>query len=469
MRPTPRLLLAGSLAAVLAVAPALPGAAAQDAPAPAESGSAAGGSGSLDSALGSVGLDRASFRAQSETADRLSASAEDWKARYPQAFAGVSMTGVVGHVAVVDGREGSDALKVEAATRGVVAQPAPTPAAELDSLARKAQDWRRGLDEDAKDSVRSTRVDPESGTVAVVSDGDAPAPPADSGVGVHTSTFRPAQSGTGSLASLGGTTTGTPGGTTTGTPGAGQLPTVPDQHPDNGAIQDEHLIGGDRYLSVRAGASDGLFCSWGFNGTYRGEPVAITAAHCTGHGPGGALTDSTVSRDFRQPAVGRFSTANADRDLDGALVTPAPGSEGLFRNDLVYGGADRSTLDITGVQSPVKGQTVCKYGQRSGYTCGPVIDNDATTPNSSSVTTVELCALSGDSGGVLFSGTKAVGVTSTSNAFYQVNGGSWQPYGSCATATKELGAKAPSEKPSITGITLGAIQSRFPGLQVNTG
>lgn len=404
----------------------------------------------LEGALGAVGMDRATFETQAETADRLSAAAEEYAARYPEAFAGVRVVGARGQVGVIPGADDEDALTSDARSRGFSTFAAPVPARSLDQTAERVQSWTDSLPPEQREEVAVTEVDPATGDVTVVvTDSDrAPAPPADLGADVRRGTFHKAQS----LGSGGGAATPIDPAPTDPTPPGGPTPpTVPD-----GA-----LLGGDRYLATDPATGAGAWCSFGFNGIRDGRVVNITATHC-GEFAGASPTTSrwgTVSLAHGGTELGRFTAAEADHKMDAALVTIADDARPRFTNNLVRssGGAP---LAITGTASPVVGQTVCKYGRTSAYTCGTVSALDST--RAPGQVTVDICVLAGDSGGVFFAGSRALAITSMSNAF-DMSTGQPIPYTSCREA--EAGVRAPLQ---AIVVAVPAIVERFPGLSVRT-
>ena len=161
-------------------------------------------------------------------------------------------------------------------------------------------------------------------------------------------------------------------------------------------------------------------------------------------------------------ALGRFTADRTDVDLDAAVATIEPAAESRFRHGRIHGGGG-TPVDITGVQRPVVGQTVCKFGQRSGYTCGEVSSADSEYTAAGRKVMIDLCALAGDSGGAVFAGTRAVGIISLSNAFTA----SGRPYASCAEGAEQLAEEG--EKPQIIAVTVDSILDRFPGLGVYAG
>ncbi|PTM89199.1 S1 family peptidase [Dietzia psychralcaliphila] len=394
---------------------------------------------SLEDALAEVGTTRGGFRSQSELADRLAAASDDYTSRFPTAFAGVGIVGTTGQVAVVRDADRADQLITDARSRGFSVHSAPSPARQLDQRAERAQAWADSLPPGQRDGVTAIDVDPSSGDVTVVVEdsGAAPVPPADLGAGVRTAGFRPAQ---GSLGS-----------------GAATLPDAPP------ALLPNSMVGGTRMYVLSPSRTVANWCSLGFNGIRDGRVVNITAAHCssfteptTGQS---VFRPGTVSESGSTPRLGAFTSGEADESLDAALVTVDPEDTPRFSNSHVLaGGAE--PLALTGTQSPVRGQILCKYGQRTGYTCGRVSGIDSASPGGVRNVTVELCAIAGDSGGVVFSETRAVAVTSLSNAFDQYD----QPYPSCEAARTDLALRG--AVPMMVGVTVGAISARFPGLQV---
>lgn len=403
---------------------------------------------SLEDALAEVGTTREGFRTQSELADRLNAASTDYSARFPAAFAGVQIVGTSGQVAVVDDADGADQLITDAVSRGFTVSSAPAPAQQLDATAERVQDWADSLPPAQRDGIATIDVDPSTGEVTVVTgdSGFAPPPPADLGAGVRPGGFRPAQGSVGSSVAP----AEAPPATGTTAPWPSDLP------------RDSMLGGSPIYVRSPTSSATNI-CSLGFNGTRDGRVVNITVAHCSDFSvPSGskpAFQPGTVTEQSSQTVLGKFTTTAADKDLDAALITVDPEDEERFRNSHVRS-ANGQPQALSGTQSPVKGQTLCKYGQTTGYTCGKVTGANSAATDSAANVTVALCAIAGDSGGVVFSDTRAVAVTSLSNAFDEFG----QPYPSCAEASRDLGRIG--QAPSMVGVTVGAIEERFPGLQV---
>lgn len=401
---------------------------------------------SLEDALAEVGTTPAGFRTQSVLADRLADASDDYTVRFPEAFAGVRIVGAAGQVAVVRGADQAEPLIADARSRGFTVYSAPTPARQLDQTAERAQAWADSLPPAERDGVTAIDVDPSTGDVTVVVEdsGAAPTPPADLGAGVRIAGFRPAQGSVGSgTATLPGT----------------QSPTIPDP----GTLLPNSMVGGTRMYVLSPSRTVANWCSLGFNGIRDGRVVNITAAHCS------SFTDpatgrsvfrpGTVSESTGSPRLGAFTSTEADEALDAALITVDPEDDPRFRNSHVLADGPQP-LPLSGTQSPVRGQTLCKFGQKTGYTCGKVSGIDSATPGGVRNVTIELCAIAGDSGGVVFSDTWAVAVTSLSNAFDRYD----QPYPSCGVARTDLAARG--AVPLMVGVTVGAISARFPGLQV---
>lgn len=410
---------------------------------------------SLEDALAEVGTTSAGFRTQSVLADRLAAASTDYAARFPSAFAGVQIVDVTGQVAVVPGADGADLLIADALSRGFTVYSAPAPARELDETADRVQAWADSLPPAQRDGIATIDVDPSTGEVTVVTDdsGATPPPPADLGAGVRPGGFRPAQGSLGSSAAA---------------PDAPPAPTDPGDPADPSDPADplppNSMVGGSPIHVWSPSGTQANICSLGFNGVRDGRLVNITAAHCS------AFSDhASVKPDFRPgtlalqsspTALGRFTAEEADDTLDAALVTVDAEDRPRFQNSHVRS-LNTQPLALSGTQQPVRGQTLCKYGQTTGYTCGNVASVDSASTGGVGTVEVHLCAIAGDSGGVVFSGTRAVAVTSLSNAFDRAGA----PYLNCDAATRDLSLRGRAV-PTMVGVTVGAIEARFPGLQV---
>lgn len=214
---------------------------------------------------------------------------------------------------------------------------------------------------------------------------------------------------------------------------------------------DQAVIGGTAY---DAKLSHGVLeCSTGFNGTLNGAPVVITAAHCNRADEVRAvLADGTE--------FGTFTDTKAE-GIDSALIRIDDDHAARFQNNLV-GGADDKQQPITGTAAPVVGQVACKMGSRTGFSCGKITETGATidvagqrTLNNSFL--VDLCALPGDSGGVVFSGDKALGISSASNIAGEAD---------CSSAGTN--AAAAGVKPSLSVVPIEDILAAHPGLKLNT-
>ena len=101
-------------------------------------------------------------------------------------------------------------------------------------------------------------------------------------------------------------------------------------------------------------------------------------------------------------------------------------------------------------------------GFRTGFSCGTVseVDTDIDVAGSRVVSgafTVGLCALPGDSGGVVFSGDRALGISSASNV---------ADTGTCANA--QTVAQAAGFTPRLSAVPIDDVLAAHPGLTLRT-
>ncbi|WP_407335087.1 S1 family peptidase [Dietzia kunjamensis] len=211
------------------------------------------------------------------------------------------------------------------------------------------------------------------------------------------------------------------------------------------------VTGGTGY---QVGVPGGILeCSTGFNGELDGKPVVITAAHCAGaDGTRAALADGeefgTMTRSERE-------------GIDTALIAVDDDVADRFRTNLVGDGPD-STQGIIGTADPVVGQKACKTGFRTGFSCGTISQVGTTidvagTRTISNAFTVDLCALPGDSGGVVFSGDRALGISSASNVADSVT---------CADA--DAVARTAGFTPRLSAVPIADVLAAHPGLTLRT-
>ncbi|EHR48953.1 Alpha-lytic protease proenzyme [Saccharomonospora marina XMU15] len=164
------------------------------------------------------------------------------------------------------------------------------------------------------------------------------------------------------------------------------------------AVRVEHVTGG-LHKAIYGGEAitgGGSRCSAGFNVNSGGQLYIVDAGHCTG-------------------AVSQWNVGPS-------VAASFPGNDyGLIRNDTGSGpGAvtlwDGSAQAINSASNATVGQRICKSGSTTGLTCG-VVQATNVTVNYSQGAVHQLIQTSasvnsGDSGGSLFAGSTALGITS---------------------------------------------------------
>jgi len=150
----------------------------------------------------------------------------------------------------------------------------------------------------------------------------------------------------------------------------------------------------------------GYRCSAGFNARSGSTYYVLTAGHCTN------LAVNWYTNSARTTLIGpRTGTSFPGNDYgiiryDNAGVTH-PG------NVYLYNGSYR---DITGSGNAYVGQSVCRSGSTTGVHCGSVTALNATVRYAQGTVygliRTNICAEGGDSGGSLYAGNTAIGLTS---------------------------------------------------------
>lgn len=165
-------------------------------------------------------------------------------------------------------------------------------------------------------------------------------------------------------------------------------------------------------LSSRLNDADPVFspsgrCSAGFNVTDGRRAFILTAGHC---GPPGTawFQDPQGTKEVGTTTAGRFPGS------DFSLV--AYGNADATAADNVVRLEGRQGMRITAAADPVVGQEVLRSGGTSGVRSGKVTALNATVNYPEGTVTgliqTTACAEPGDSGGPLFAGGMALGVTS---------------------------------------------------------
>jgi hypothetical protein len=163
-------------------------------------------------------------------------------------------------------------------------------------------------------------------------------------------------------------------------------------------------------LTRRLRGGDAVFgggyrCSAGFNVRSGSTYYFLTAGHC------GDLATNWYSNSSRTNLVGTLVDSRFPRD-DYAIVKYASGVSHPGTVNLYNG----STQDITSSGNASVGQAVKRSGATTGLHSGTVQALNATVNYAegsvSGLIKTNVCAEGGDSGGALFAGTKALGLTS---------------------------------------------------------
>lgn len=160
-------------------------------------------------------------------------------------------------------------------------------------------------------------------------------------------------------------------------------------------------------LAVRLSGGDAIYsnegrCSLGFNVKRGDEKLFLTAGHC---GSSGTAWFGNSARTTRLGTM--VSSAFPGKDY--ALVR--------LTNTSVTATGDVGSQDITSAGTPVVGQNVTRRGSTTGVHSGRVTRLNATVTyeDGNKITGLiqtTVCAERGDSGGPLYSGTTALGLTS---------------------------------------------------------
>jgi streptogrisin D len=197
--------------------------------------------------------------------------------------------------------------------------------------------------------------------------------------------------------------------TVDGTVGSADLATIETATAGFGdAVRIEHTPG---TLSPAISGGDAIYgggfrCSLGFNvQDGSGAQYFVTAGHCTN-------LSSTWYADAAQSVVLGSVVASSFPGDDFGIVqytgsVSRPGDVNLY---------DGTVQDITSAGDPVVGQAVSRSGSTTGVHSGTVTGLDATVNYAEGTVfgmiQTNVCAEGGDSGGALFAGSVALGLTS---------------------------------------------------------
>jgi streptogrisin D len=165
------------------------------------------------------------------------------------------------------------------------------------------------------------------------------------------------------------------------------------------AVQTQAFYGGQAILH------SGSRCSAGFNTrSGSGRNYVLTAGHCTNLGgtwttSSGQTTGPVAASSFPGNDFGAIRISNpAALDPRGGVL-----NRGVFQ-------------DITGASRVSVGSPACKTGSTTGTTCGNVLAYNVTVRYAegavSGLTRTSICTQPGDSGGAMFAGSQAQGITS---------------------------------------------------------
>ncbi|WP_041451235.1 S1 family peptidase [Hoyosella subflava] len=381
-----------------------------------------------------LGISAEEFLERSDLAQKLAEFAAGLRAEFPGEFGGAWMEGSTPTIAVT-----TESLAERVEDEGFAAMNVARSESELHRDATALTDWIDTLAEPFRSLFRGMMVDLMRNSVVVgVSDTgngsltdlfDLPSLLQDVGI-----LFTPANDII-------------PGESTEEVPLGRSGPAAPRHH---------QAMGGDAFLAGQPGNQ--LRCSLGFNGTGPDNTaVNITAGHCNPDGPETARVPATF---LGGPLDGQQFGSFTETTMDGAdygIVTISDEYADLFRTAGVRGGND---VHVTGTADPVVGMPVCKSGLTTGFTCGVVTSTnlriDVGSRTLDNAFTSDICALQGDSGGAIISGTRAVGVSSASDV---------GDFTSCADAVRETGFFG--ESPQLYATPINDILANLPGVHLN--
>tara|TARA_R110002051_G_scaffold1221_5_gene6722 strand:+ start:882 stop:2021 length:1140 start_codon:yes stop_codon:yes gene_type:complete len=185
------------------------------------------------------------------------------------------------------------------------------------------------------------------------------------------------------------------------------------------------IKGGQTSTNLRFdGTSGGCTTAFGVSGS--GITGVSQAGHCVQLQPGGSWTGTTVTTQGASLTT-RNALWDSTRDFMWAAGTGHSGT------NLFYDGQGDRAVTSTATALPANGSTMCKYGRSTGYACilvtnnsyrgtdaagniiGPIVELGGTSGN---------IAQCGDSGGPIFLGNQAHGITSRGDVNGQCQGGS---------------------------------------------
>lgn len=234
-----------------------------------------------------------------------------------------------------------------------------------------------------------------------------------------------------------------------------------DVAPTAGPIRASSYLGGDSFLAGTP-AGLGLRCSLGFNAVDPTHgPVNITAGHCDPAATGSA--GSTGAYPMYGSLVGSkfgsfYRTSQSHNDY--ALIEIDDANVGEFESNAVRVPGS-GPLHVTGTVDPIVGAPVCKSGSRTGFSCGTILSTGQNVAMGAAVMdrsfSTSICALRGDSGGPIVSGTLAVGIASASNVGDQP---------SCEIAM--VFSMLQGQRPELFATPINDVLAENPGLTVRT-
>ncbi|HEX8095520.1 S1 family peptidase [Jatrophihabitans sp.] len=203
------------------------------------------------------------------------------------------------------------------------------------------------------------------------------------------------------------------------------------------AVRTERVAGTfHKYISGGDAIYGGQYrCSLGFNvRTSSNVYYFLTAGHC------GNIASTWYSNSAKTAVLGNTAGSSFPGN-DYAIVKYTNGSTPPGNVDLYNG----SFQDITSAANAFVGEAVKRSGSTTGVHAGSVTATNATVNYAEGTVTglikTNVCAEGGDSGGSLFDGTKALGLTS---------GGS----GTCSTATAITYFQPVTEALSVYGVSV---------------